>query len=97
MGKWNQLYCDGWKVLVVNMLQRIQKWNYKVEHMKKLYIVTNQCYTNKKLQNNNNKTTKARKKQKAREGQSKSIVMEFIFDSVICKRKGPVMVAGLQG
>lgn len=67
--------------------------------MKKLYIVTNQCYTNKKLQNNNNnnKPIKARKKQKQGKGRSKSIAMEFIFDSLICRRKGPVMVAGLQG
>ena len=55
--------------------------------MKKLYIVTNQCYTNKKLQNNNNKTTKARKKQKAREGQSKSIVMEFILILLFAKER----------
>lgn len=69
--------------------------------MKKLYIVTNQCYTNKKTTKKKHltiiKIQKQERNKRQGKGRSESIVMELIFDSVICKRKGPLRVAGLQG
>ena len=94
-------YGDGWKLLVMSMLWEYRNGTIRFSTWKSYILLqTNVTPIKKTTKKKHLTTTKIQKQERNKrqgKGRSESIVMELIFDSVICKRKGPLTVAGLQG